>query len=276
VLPEGALSRWDVSGPQEIVTWLIFDPATVAGSLPASLRFVTIGEVAGNRLPWAVEHLDKHPDQANWGISFFEIVRTDTFAIDGRQPRWPSAGAAALWCARVAPAEAGSDLGPGQAFLLLEFWLPDRDYCRFMRERGHYASYGDVRLRRNRSGEWAGEVRTDRLQASGACLPTGAPGSSSGGGMQVFFPPQHSGLTTLVRLAFAGHRIQSCASSPIWKFEGDHPLTRAMVLGETTFQFGYRLDGGAYRPDGSTPARPNRAPQSGQVGMDKKLDAQGI
>jgi hypothetical protein len=32
-----------------------------------------------------------------------------------------------------------------------------------------------------------------------------------------------------------------------WRFEGVHPLVKGVILGPSTFQFGYDLIGGAYR-----------------------------
>ena len=36
--------------------------------------------------------------------------------------------------------------GDGQPYLELEFWLPDSAYVAYMRERGYFARYGDVRM----------------------------------------------------------------------------------------------------------------------------------
>jgi hypothetical protein len=246
-LPEGAQTKWVVAGPEEIVTYMIFDPATVAERLPKKLRFLTIGELVAGGVPWAMEHIGKFPAHADWGISFVEIVRMKTFTIDGRSPIWPEAGAAALWFARVAPSDPAGDLGLGKPFLALEFLLPDRKYVAYMRGKGHYASYGDVRLSEDSNGDWLGSIAADGLSLTAHCSPGDENAGFGSAGMQIIFPPANSGMTGCVRIAFAGHRERSCAEGAVWKFIGVHPLAGGMILGATSFQFGYDLIGGAYR-----------------------------
>ena len=246
-LPGGAQTKWVVDDPEEIVGYLVFDPATVHDKLPSSLRFITVAEVAASHIPWAIEHLDEYPTHAGWGISFVEIVRMGMFEIDGRSPKWPKRGAAALWCARVAPSDSATELGPGQPFLVLEFWMPDTSYVSYMRAKGHCASFGDVRLHRNAAGKWSGSINAEGLAARCDCTPAPEVESSGSSGMQVFFPPATSGVTSFVRLAFAGHQARQCKEEASWRFKGAHPLVRGMMLGPATFQYGYDLIGGAYR-----------------------------
>ena len=118
--------------------------------------------------PCFARSLAEHPAQADWGISFLEIVRTGTFTIDGRAPNWPEGGAAALWCARVAPSLPTADLGPGQPFLTLEFWMPDSSYVTYMRGKGYPASYGQVKLLQPTEGMWRGSGGGPRLSPAAA------------------------------------------------------------------------------------------------------------
>jgi hypothetical protein len=246
-LPQGAQTKWVVAGPEEIVIYMIFDPATVAERLPKILRFITIKELAEGGVPWAREHLSQNPAHADWGISFIEIVRMKTFTIDGHAPHWPEHGAAALWFARVAPADPAKELGPGKPFLALEFWLPDRDYVAYMRRKGHYANYGDVRLHKDKNGKWIGSIEVDGLSAACECTPADKIQGFGSSGMQAIFPPADSGMTSFVRIAFAGHQERECGEDASWKFKGAHPLAKGMILGPTSFQFGYDLIGGAYQ-----------------------------
>jgi hypothetical protein len=246
-LPDGARTHWVVDQPEEIVTYLTFDPASVEREIPPSLRFITVKELAAGGVRWATDYLTEHPSHGPWGISFFEIVRMKTFEIDGRAPAWPEHGATALWCVRVAPSDSTRDLGPGRPFLALEFWMPDSAYVAYMREKGHYATYADVRLRRDPEGGWRGTVNGDGLNVIAECVPTGPiTGGAGSAGMQVFLPPLSSTVTDVVRFAFAGHREQECSEDSSWRFDGTHPLASAVVVGRSIFEFGYDLTGGAY------------------------------
>jgi len=245
-LPGNPRTRWIVESPEEVVTYLVFDPGTVADRLPDKLRFITIQELAEDRISWAADHLAEHPDQDSWGISFVEIIRADTFSINGREPDWGEQGAAGLWFARVAPADPGYDPGGGRLYLALEFWLPDRSFAEQMRENGYYASHGDVRLERNPEGRWAGRIKVPGLDLSCECVPEGEAAAYSSGGRQVIFPPAGSGVTDVVRIVFIGHKIQECGEGSYWQYTGQHPLGRGITIGDSTFQFGYDLIGGAY------------------------------
>ena len=169
-----------------------------------------------------------------------------TFEIDKRLPQWPENGAAALWFARVAPSDSMRELGPGKPFLALDFWMPDNMYVNYMLNKGHYASYGDVRLYKNSEGKWIGSVEVDGLSLVCECIPKGIVEGFGSGGLQVIFPPAKSGLTSFVRVAFAGHQEQICEEKTSWKVQGVHPLVKGVILGPTSFQFGYELIGGAY------------------------------
>jgi len=214
--------------------------------LPDFLRFITIKELSAGNVAWAREHLGQFPAHADWGISFLEIIRMKKFMIDGRSPEWPENGAAALWFARVAAVDPEKDLGPGRPLLALEFWIPDRDYVAYMRDRGHFASYGDARLRWTADNVWLGSIQADGLSLSARCSPTGETAGFGSAGTQTIFPPANSGMAGFVRIAFAGHREQPCADATSWKITGVHPLSKGMILGLTSFQFGYDLVGGAF------------------------------
>lgn len=246
-LPAGAKTHWIVGQPEEIVAWVLFDPASVKYRLPLALRFVTVGELASVGVGWAAEYLVNYPGQGHWGISFLEIVRMKNFMIDGDSPDWPEHGAEALWFARVASSDPDIDLGPGQPLLALERWMPDRAYVAAIREKGHYATYGTVELNQDDNGRWRGTINVDGLKVVAECTPTGpVAGGAGSAGMQAIFPPRSSGVTSLVRVAFAGHRVQECDKGSVWKLQGSHPVAAGIVLEPAEFQYGYDLIGGAY------------------------------
>lgn len=245
-LPEGARTHWAIEGPEEIVSWVLFDPTTVDHLLPPKIRFITVGELAAVGIGWAADQLSKKPSRAEWGVSFLEIARMESFTIDGDAPVWPEDGAIGLWFARVAPAHDATDLGPGQPYLALEFWLPDSSYVAKFREKGHYATYGNVALNRSPDGKWRGTIAVDGLSIVAECVPTGPiTGGQGSAGRQSIFPPVSS-LASVVRIAFAGHRVQGCREDLPWIVRGTHPLAGGEVIGSAEFQFGYRLVGGAY------------------------------
>ncbi len=247
-LPAGARTQWVVRGPEEIAGYLTFDPATVGSRLPPALRFITVQELASGGVGWATDYLAAHPAQGSWGISFIEIIRARTFTIDGRAPNWPADGAAALWFARVEPSDPATDLGPGRPLLVLAFCLPDSAYAAYMRARGHFADYGDVKLRRDSTGHWRGSLRVPDLTVAVECTPTGpVSGGAGSAGTQALFPPATSTITDVVRIAFAGHRVQECAEVSPWTLAGTHPLAHGVILSPSTVQWGYELLGGAYR-----------------------------
>lgn len=246
-LPSGAQTHWVVAQPEEIVIYLAFDPTGFTSVLSKSLRFITINELSTNGVSWATDYLTKHPAHGHWGVSFLEIVRMGTFTIDGRSPKWPKDGAAALWFARVAPSDSLADLGPGNLFQVLEFWLPDHAYVEYMKHKGYYATYGKVKLSRKTDGKWRGLIEAKGLSVIAECIPIGPiTGGVGSAGMQVFFPPTSSGIQKLIRVAFAGHQIQECRSDSFWRIRGTHPLTTGRLLPPTYFEFGYDLVGGTY------------------------------
>ncbi|HKK61435.1 MAG TPA: hypothetical protein VJ951_02675 [Bacteroidales bacterium] len=247
-LPDGAQTHWIVDQPKEIVSWILFDPTTVENRLPSTLQFTTVGELASTGIGWAVDYLSENPDKKTWGISFLEIIKTGTFTIDGVAPEWPEKGAAALWFARVTPANPQDDPKPGGSYLALNFWIPDSLFAVTMREKGHYATFGNVTLYQNEDGWWKGVIDTDDLNVVGNCLPTEPIyGGSQSAGMQKIFPPNASGVSAVVRIAFAGHRIQYCKDSSTWTINGSHALSNGVILEPFEFQFGYDMKGGAYQ-----------------------------
>jgi hypothetical protein len=241
---EGEDTGWVVRNPDEIVAYVLFDPSSVEDRLPSSQRFITVGELAGRGVDWASTHLANEPDHVNWGISFIEMVRADVFTIDGRDPDWPANGAVALWAARVTPSDPRMAVGSGKPLLMLDFWLSDARYIAYMAERGYFGSYGDVRLYRDSSGTWVGSLVADDLSVRAACRPFGPTVGGEGSFVrQVLIPPRTSHSARMVQVNLSGHRIQECDSGSTWEFAGTHPLISGAVVGESTYQFGYELDG---------------------------------
>jgi hypothetical protein len=114
-----------------------------------------------------------------------------------------------------------------------------------MRDRGYYATYGNVRLHRDPDGDWKGSVNVDGLSVLTECRPSGpVTGGAESNGQQVLIPPRSFTMCAPVQVAFAGHRIQSCEGNSSWELKGSHPLAHGIMPGPSTFQFGYNLVGG--------------------------------
>lgn len=246
MLPDGAETAWIVEGAEEIITHVLFDPATVAERLPSGLSFLTMSDLAKAGNAQARAYLETFSDRSEWGVSFLEIVRQEDFRIDGRVPNQPPNGAIALWFAGVKPAPDSPSAEGGR--LALDLWVPDSAYVAYMRSKGHYASYGDVRLSRTASGVWEGSILVTDLRVLGRCRP-GPDVRPLPPGRQLVYPPAGSKTNHVIRTAYAGHQEKTC-DDEAWDISGTHPLSNADRIEGSVFQFGYRLHGGAYRPFG--------------------------
>lgn len=171
-IPEGSQTKWVINNAEEIVQYLTFDPASVESRLPDNLRFITLKELADKNIDWATDYLSNHPTNSNWGVSFLEIVRMQSFTIDGLEPNWPEKGAIALWCARVASSDSAIKLGSARPLLVLDFWVPDSSYVLYMQNKGHYSSYGDIELYQDSNQTWHGSIRTDNFTVDMLCKPS--------------------------------------------------------------------------------------------------------
>jgi hypothetical protein len=240
-LPEGARTRWEIGGTDEIAIQLLFDTSTVVERLPEGLRFVTLADVA-SKFPPAQAHLVAHPEHAHFGVSFLEIAHQDLFSIDGREPRWPKDGAIAFWAARVIPAGLKNDRARGQEHVLLLILVPDRAYVEYMKAKRHYAEYGDVSLRRDESGVRYGTIQTVGLQVEAKCKPTSEL-KVGGPTYQTMYQPRGA-MNTFLILAFSGNRDGECQGN--WKISGSNPLTKAVIIGTSVFACCGSFLGGAY------------------------------
>lgn len=245
--PDSSLTKWVIEVPEEVVSYLIFDPATVQDRIPSFLRFITIEELAFSNVSWAKDHLKTNPEHSDWGIGFIEIIRMDKFEIDGRSPVLPEHGAAAVWFARVDYKDSENNKIEGKPFLALDFWLPDSSYVTYMRNKGHYATYGNVTLFEDLNKNWQGSIDLEDLKISCRCRPEENISEIGSNAVQLIFPPAHSGITNFVVISVSGHKIKICEEGATWSFKGKHPLVKSIILGSTSFQYGYNLIGGSYK-----------------------------
>jgi|SRR6266571_4702171 len=243
-LPDGAETHWEIDGVNEIGVRMLFDPSTVAERLPPGLRFQTLQEIAPKAAPLQ-GYLAAHPEQAGYGISVLEVVR-QRLVIDGREPKWPQDGAVGLWFAKVTSTSLANERARGSAdmFLFLLTLFPDRDYVEYMRRKGHYATYGDARLKKDESGMWHGTIQSADLRVEGACMPSTETLQKEGSGSQTLYAPRGEGDHFLI-IAWSGHEDHECNGK--WTITGSHPLSKAVTMGSSIYACCYRLQGGGYR-----------------------------
>jgi hypothetical protein len=251
-LPPGGTTAWEIQGPEEIVTFVLFDPKAPGVSLPAALRFVSARDA---RMPEIQEYLKQHPEHADWAFSFIEITREKAFLIDGKGPELPKNGGIGLWFAPVDPSRLAEEIpkdkfdsiiAPALGSVLgLGFWIPDRKYVAYMRARGHHAEYGMVTLMKDDSGAFQGEIRLDDLHVRGSARPRGDVRVDPDSGTQVLFAPGERVVGAVV-IAGSDARHRVCTAE--WSKKGTHPLSRGVFVGPTYLTtYEAPLKGSAYR-----------------------------
>lgn len=251
-LPPGGTTSWEIQGPEEIVTFVLFDPKTPGVSLPTGLRFVRAADI---KMPEVQEYLRQHPDRAEWAFSFIEITRQKDFLLDGKAPTLPKNGGIGLWFAPVDPSHLAAEIEKEKfdsiiapslgAVVGLGLWIPDRKYVAYMRKRGHHAEYGMVTLVKESTGMFRGEIRLENLRVQSSATPQGDVREDPESGTQVLFAPGKSVVHTVV-IAGSNARHRTCSAS--WSKSGDHPLARGVFVGPTYFTtYDAPLKGSAYR-----------------------------
>lgn len=251
-LPPGGTTSWEIQGPEEIVTFVLFDPKKPGVSLPAGLRFVSARDA---QMPEIQEYLKQHPDHAEWAFSIIEITRQKAFLLDGKAPTLPENGGIGLWFAPVDPSHLTEEIGKDKfdsiiapslgAVLGLGIWIPDREFVAYMRARGHHAEYGMVTLMKDSTGVFQGEIRLDHLHVRSSATPRGDVREDPAVGTQVLFAPGDRVVHAVV-VAGSNARHRVCTAN--WSKKGDHPLSRGVFVGPTYLTtYDAPLKGSAYR-----------------------------
>jgi hypothetical protein len=251
-LPPGGTTSWEIRGPEEIVTFVLFDPTLPGVALPAGLKFVSARDI---QMPEIQEYVKQHPDHADWAFSFVEITREEAFLIDGKAPALPENGGIGLWFAPVDPSQLAGQITKDAfdriitpslgAVLGLGFWVPDREYVAYMRARGHHAEYGLVTLEKDSTGTFQGEIRLDDLHVRSSATPRGDAQEDPESGTQVLFAPGDKVVDAVV---IAGSSARNRVCDAEWSKNGDHPLSRGVFVGPTYMTtYEAPLKGSAYR-----------------------------
>jgi len=251
-LPPGGMTSWEIQEPEEIVTFVLFDPKSPGVSLPTGLRFVSARDA---KMPEIQEYVKQHPEHAEWAFSFIEITRQKAFLLDGRAPALPKNGGIGLWFAPVDPSQLAKEIRKDAfdsiiapslgAVLGLGIWIPDREYVAYMRARGHHAEYGLVTLVKDRTGAFQGTIQLDNLHVRSSATPHGDVQEDPASGTQVLFAP---GDKVVHAIVVAGSNARHRACDAVWSKKGKHPLSRGVFVGPTYMTtYEAPLKGSAYR-----------------------------
>jgi hypothetical protein len=256
-LPSGAVSTSRQGSADEIVLYLMFDPAIVQDLLAEGLRFRTLEEIARRPDSAAVaDYLRTHPEHKGWALSFVEIIHPASLEYDGYTARLGARGGMVIWYAYVARTDESDTRPKGWQILSLGTWLSDRKLVEHMRAKGYPAEYGDIEFRTDRSGAVRGRLRAKGLQVRGQCRPVGDPYQPDFGKpplMQTVWTPRPLAATFEI-ITFYGHAQQNCGAAG-WQITGRGRLAKAFdnraeggpEISGTDYYMHYVLRGGLYR-----------------------------
>ena len=256
-LPAGAVSSSSMGPADEMVLYILFDPARARGLLPEGIRFRTLEEIA--RRPDAAafaEHLRLHPEQKGWAFGFFEIIHPASLEYDGYTAQLGARGGMAVWYAFVGRADTTDARPRGYQMLSIGTWLSDKQLVHLMREKGYPAAYAEVEFRQDRSGNVRVRLKNSSLDVRGRCQLAGAPYLPDFGKppfMQTVWTPR-SLSSTFEIITFYGHAQQDCRA-PVWQISGTNLLAEAFRnraagvqdISGTDYYAHYVLRGGLYR-----------------------------
>jgi hypothetical protein len=241
----------------EIVLYIIFDPAIARDLLPQGIRLRTLEEIA--RRPDSVgvaDYLRSHPEHKGWARSFVEIIHPAFLEYDGYKAHLGPHGGMAIWYAYAARTDIGDERPKGYQTLSLGTWLSDRRLVAQMRARGYPAEYAEIELRQDEAGFVHGGLQNKSLGIRGQCRLAGLPYTPDFGEppfMQTIWTPRGLAATFEV-VTFYGHSQQDCRESG-WQISGADPLARAFrnraegsaEISGTDYYAHYVLRGGLYR-----------------------------
>lgn len=255
-LPPGAIAHSRAGPSNEMIGYLAFDPAPLAGRLPPGVHFRTLAEKAAD-YPGLARYLVRHPGRRGWAWSFFEIIGIRAARYDRIAARFHGGrGGMAVWYPELAPTD-GADPPPvGDQNLAAGSWISDAGLARYMRSRGFPATAARAGFR----------IAADRLTATlsapgltirGSCTLTGASfvpdWAQEPLSYETMWTPAGEGETYEI-VTWTGHRSRRC-DHPAWRVTGDHPFARAFndpALGDpnmlpAAFAGGYMLESALYR-----------------------------
>jgi hypothetical protein len=252
-LPPGAVSTEQMGETDELVVWLVFDPALVRDEVPDGLRLETLGESEASD-PSVATYLAKHPEHRYWARGVYEIMTTKSLAVDGRDARLGPRGGFATWFAFVEATKPADSRPGGSHLLTLGAWVSDRKFAEYASEKGYPWDGAEIEYWVDDRGAVHGRLQTAGVTLEGSCMPSGEPRKENYAlpAYQTLWAPRSKGPVDEF-VTFYGHKHQACESAE-WQVEGDHPLARAFrsrgiggkQIDSSEFLSGYFLRGGLY------------------------------
>ena len=250
-LPHEGVESWALLEIDELVTFVLFDPAELDLALPHGMSFLP-ARVAP--MPFVRQYVAENPEAADLALSFVEITRQSTFRVDGEEAELPADGGVALWFAPVdasglMASRAGDPLkveleAAENCVVGLGIWTSDGPFVERLREHGHAAFQGSVTLRTDEHGSLRGSWHADDLVVEVEAAPLGEPAPDASGGSQVLLSTSEAPSRAIVfRSPGATHQ----SADAYWSVTGDHLLAAARWFGptfRTTYPVG--LTGRAY------------------------------
>jgi hypothetical protein len=256
-LPPDAISSSMMGSADEIVLYIMFDPAIAQDLLPEGIRFRTLEEIA-RRPDSAVvaDYLRSHPERKGWARSFMEIIHPSSLEYDGYTAQLGVRGGMAIWYAYVARTDQSDTRPKGWQTLSLETWLSDKKLAERMRAKGYPAEYAQIEFWQDRSGVVHGKLKNRDLKVRGQCRLVGEaykPDFGEPPFIQTIWTPRPL-ATTFEIVTFYGHAQQNCTAAA-WQIKGEDRLVKAFrnragggaEINGTDYYGHYILRGGLYR-----------------------------
>lgn len=255
-LPPSAYSTSRMGPADEILLYVMFNPAIAEDLLPQGLRFLTLEEFARRGDSAMAEYLRSHPEHKGWARSYFEIIRTRSMEYDGYKALPGKRGGMAIWYANVVRTDVSDARPKGWQSLALGTWISDKRLVKQMRAKGYPADYARIEYWEDHSGIIHGKLKTKRLHVTGQCKLAGNPKPADLGEppfyQTVWTPRPHP--DTFEVLTFYGHIRQDCQTAD-WQINGEDLLVKAfrhraegsLEISGTEYYSNYVLRGGLYR-----------------------------
>jgi hypothetical protein len=255
-LPPAAVSASQMGKADELVLYIMFDPAIAHDLLPEGLRFRTLEEIAKRGNSDAVDYLRSHPEHQGWARSFFEIIHTESLEYDGYKARLGVRGGIAVWYANVVRIDSSDTRPKGGQYLALGTWLSDKKLVEHMKAKGYPAEYAEIEFWQDPSSVVHGKMKAEGLQVNGQCRLSSDPYKPTWDAppnFQTIWTPRPLGRTFEIVTYF--DHIQRDCSAAEWQLKGSNRLVKAFGsrakggkrISGTDYYGNYILRGGLYR-----------------------------